>query len=119
MERGSKVETKLFKELPIGQTFRLARRPNIELIKIRNIGMEGSRGVRYNAEYVLPAGAPGKFTYVNGLSKCLIPPYDLGPKPATKWAQLTPLVQAAGWRNIDEMHSAMLAGVVEVPRKGE
>lgn len=48
-------------------------------------------------------------------SKCLLPPYEISPKPPTKWVQLTPLVQAAGWRNIDELHSAMLAGLV--PRK--
>lgn len=28
------METKLFKELAVGQTFRLARRPGMELVKI-------------------------------------------------------------------------------------
>ena len=39
MERGFRsVEIKLFKELPIGQVFRLARRSDMELVKIAPIG---------------------------------------------------------------------------------
>lgn len=116
------METKLFKELAVGQTFRLARRPDMELVKIAPIGTEGGSGTRYNARYLsgfpgAVAGQPGRYTHIGHGSKCEIPPYEQGPKPPTRWAQLTPLVQAAGWRNIDEMHSAMLAGVVEVPKK--
>ena len=108
------MEIKLFKELPVGQTFRLARRPDVELVKIKPIHREGSKGVRYNAKRTLPDGG---YTHIAHGSKCLLPPYEIGPKPPTKWAQLTPLVQAAGWKNIDELHSAMLAGAVVVPRK--
>lgn len=108
------MTTKLFKELDIGQRFRLATHQRRELVKIKPIHREGSNSVRYNAKYVPPDAG---YTHIGHGAKCLLPPYELGPKPPTKWAQLTPLVQAAGWRNIDELHSAMLAGAVAVPRK--
>ena len=109
------METKLFKELTVGQIFR-RRGSKSELIKIEPIYRSNGKSILYNARYALP---DGRNTSVGHGTKCEIPPYEQGPKEPTTWAKLSTLAQAAGWKNLSELHEAMLAGVVEVPKKPE
>lgn len=108
------MTTKLFKELDVGQRFRLATHQRRELVKIEPIHREGSKGVRYNAKYNPPDKG---YANIGHGAKCLLPPYEPLVKRPTTWQQLTPMVRAAGWRNVGELLAALLAGTVTIPKK--
>lgn len=105
----------LFKQLEIGQRFRLARAPRRDLIKIEPIRRPNSNSIMYNCQFV----DTGRNTNIGHNAKCLLPPYEPTTKRPTTWQQLTPAVQAAGWRNVGELLAALLAGTVEIPHKPE
>ena len=107
--------TKLFRELEIGQRFRMRNFPKTEWIKIEPVRFTAGQA-RYNA-----IAADGQRTSQIGHgAKCSLPPYDPpDAKPPSVWQQLTPRVRAKGWRNVGDLLAGLLAGTVAIPRKPE
>lgn len=109
------MEIRLFRELAIGQRFRQHHSPRYELEKIEPVLRPNGKSVLYNARYL----HSDQLANIGHGRKCRLPPYEPVIKPPTTWAQLTPRVQAKGWRNVGELLEAFARGSIVIPRKPE
>lgn len=109
-----------FKELPIGARFRLKTGPSREYIKIEPI-LHESGSVKYNVRSVGET-IHNKYGYGHfGHNRTVIvPPYGDttgAPRQKTRYYKFKAVVVDAGWESISEMETAMINGIVAVPRK--
>jgi hypothetical protein len=108
--------TTLFKEIPIGQRFKLARLTrSFEWVKIEPIRHE-SGSVRWNCV----AADGSRHHNVGAGSAVILPPYGdttQSDRQKQRYARLKAAVVAAGWSSIAELETAMLTGAVDVPQK--
>ena len=105
-----------FKDLPIGQKFRLINWPGTEWVKTR---LTVTETTRYNA-----IGDDGRTRTIGHGAKVMIPPYaptakTSAQKQKERYASLLARVQAAGWKSPAEFETAIINGIVDVPMKGE
>jgi hypothetical protein len=105
-----------FKEIPIGQRFRLARLTRgLEWVKIEPVRRENG-SVLYNASS--PDGE--RYNHIGHSAKVILPPYGdttQASRQKQRYARLKAAVLAAGWSSIAELETAMLTGAVDVPQK--
>jgi hypothetical protein len=105
-----------FKELPIGARFRQANHHTAaEWVKVEPVRTTAHRA-GYNAQTV----DGSRSAKVSHNTKVLVPPYGdtTGAKRQSKrYAQLKALVLAAGWQSRAELDTALLNGVVAIPKK--
>jgi hypothetical protein len=107
-----------FKEIEIGQRFRLARKQTLERVKIEPIRYE-SGSVRHNAEFV-DGSTSRRYDHIGHAAKVVLPPYGdttQANRQQKRYYRLKAAVVAAGWQSIAELETAMLDGVVDVPAK--
>lgn len=104
-----------FNDLPVGAKFRILRdsKRQVEWTKIEPILFDAGH-VRYNA---MSERGGHKFGHA---TKVAIPPYDVqtgADKQQRRYQLLKEAVQAAGWKSIAEMETAIIRGIVKVPLK--
>jgi len=104
-----------FKELSVGQRFRLARGGSQrEWVKVEPVTTSPDHP-RYNA--TADSGQTENFGHS---AKVLTPPYGdttQADRQQRRYQRLKTAVQAAGWSSVAELESAMLNGWVAVPQR--
>lgn len=101
---------KTFKELPIGQEFRLARSPKEVWRKTAPTRTETAY---YNATSLR------RTSFMGHSAKVLLPPYEIPAKKPNLYDKFAAQVRAAGWASAAEYYHAVVDGKVRLPKKGE
>lgn len=106
-----------FKELEVGQRFRIARRGgrDVEWVKIEPVRFPAGH-ILHNAVRV---GGDQRMNFGHS-TKVFIPPYGdttQANRQQKRYHRLKTVVQSAGWGSVAELETAYLTGAVAVPQK--
>lgn len=106
-----------FKELSIGQRFRLVSFPKNEWVKVDQVPIDKvAQRSRYNALTVDGL----RYDQIGHSAKVALPPYGdtTGAKrQKQRYAAYKAAVVLKGWKSIAEMETAIINGLVEPPAK--
>jgi len=110
-----------FKDLAIGDKFRLPGQECDDSVEWKKIAVQQSTSLRRN-QYNAFDEKNKRFIRINLLRKVCVPPYEDKPEPKyfshidrSAYSKATDLVQSKGWKNMREVTRAIADGFIEIP----